>query len=112
MRVADVGGRIPGHWGSEEADARAAFQKGESTLTQVASRLGIPLEDLVNANPQIANPNGLTAGMEVRIPSSTQGGRAAGSAESDVPDPNIATSKRMENSLEAAAMRTMLSSPM
>ena len=112
MRVADAGGLIPGQWGSEGADATTAVQNGESTLTQVASRLGIPLDDLVNANPQIANPNGLTPGMEVRVPSSTQGGPAAGSAESDAPDPNIATSKRMENSLEASAMRTLLSSPM
>ena len=95
MRVADAGGLIPGQWGSEGADASTAVQNGESTLTQVASRLGIPLEDLVNANPQIANPNGLTAGMEVRIPLSAQGGRAAGSVESDAPDPNIATSKRI-----------------
>jgi len=41
---------------------------GETTLPQVAQRLGMDKDALLQANPQISDPNHLMVGQEVRLP--------------------------------------------
>jgi len=82
----------------------------ETTLSLVASRLGVSAEDLQKANPQIADPNQLTAGAELRLPASVVEGAATGR---DTDSAASAASKRMEGNLDAAVMRASLgASPM
>lgn len=49
----------------------ATVQLGEQTMGQVASRLGIPLDQLQQANPNITDPSNLKAGQEIQLPSNT-----------------------------------------
>lgn len=112
MRV-DTTGAVPEGWSSQDGDVTTtAVGSGENTLSQVAARLGVAPEDLQKANPQIANPNALTLGLEIRIPPPTTGNPPASSATDGAPgtDAASAASKRMEGNLDAAAMRAMLSS--
>lgn len=41
------------------------------TLTGIALQLGIPLEDLIAANPHVRNPNRVQAGQWIRVPGSS-----------------------------------------
>jgi LysM repeat protein len=50
-----------------ECPAEYALQSGE-TLGEIARRCAIPLESLLAANPQIANPNRVYAGQAISIP--------------------------------------------
>ncbi len=112
MRVGATGS-APGGWSGQEGDvATTAVGSGESTLTQVAARLGIAPDDLQTANPQITNPNALTPGLEIRIPPPTTGDASAGSAAGEAAGGGAGSvaSKRMERDLDSAAMRGMLSS--
>ncbi len=47
----------------------ATVRLGENTLPQVAERLGVDADLLLQANPQITNPNRLSVGQEIRLPS-------------------------------------------
>ncbi|MGO4537470.1 LysM peptidoglycan-binding domain-containing protein [Paenibacillus sp. 2TAB19] len=38
------------------------------TLWKIAQRYNVPLAKLINANPQISNPNNIWMGLEIRIP--------------------------------------------
>jgi len=94
-------------WESSPDPATVTQARGdETTLSLVASRLGVSPEDLQKANPQIADPNQLTPGAELRIPTSVVDGSAA-SADTD--SAASAASKRMEGNLDAALMRASLS---
>jgi len=53
---------------------------GETTLSQVAARLGVDPNSLLQANPQISDPAKLTVGQEVRLPT----GQAS---QTPAPDP-------------------------
>jgi hypothetical protein len=48
-------------------DKATTVQKGEKTLAQIAKRLGVPEEDLIAANPDIADPRNLKVGRRVRF---------------------------------------------
>jgi LysM repeat protein len=54
-------------WESTPDPSVTQVRSGE-TLSEVASRLGVSPEDLQKANPQISDPNNLTPGSEIRIP--------------------------------------------
>lgn len=106
-------GLVPGGWSNQDAEVTTtAVRSGESTLSEVALRLGVAPEDLQSANPQIANPNRLTPGLEVRIPPPATNHAPAASATDETPADSAASaaSKGMESNLDAAAMRAMLSS--
>ncbi len=111
MRV-DTSGSMPvGPSGQDGESATTTVRAGESTLSQLAARLGVSPEDLQKANPQIGNPQSLTAGQEIKLPSSTGGGPAAGGAGGEIPADSAAAAagKRMESSIDGIGMKAMLS---
>jgi len=114
MRVVNTGGSTPADWGGQDADTTTtAVRGGEGTLAQVASRLGVDVSDLQQANPQIANPNKLIPGQEIRIPSLSTGGSPGGGATNETSDDGAAAAgtdagKRMESSLGGSVMRALL----
>src|SRR5438309_1581915 len=117
MKILNTGDSIPAALGGHNADSStAAVRSGEGTLSQVASRLGVDLDDLCRANPQIANPNSLTPGQEIRIPATATGGPPASNATDGTSDEGAAggvptdASKRMESRLDAAVMRVLINS--
>src|SRR5262249_37737959 len=86
---------------------------GENTLAQVAERLNMDLDDLRNANPQVADPNSLNAGQEIRLPRPglcTPAGIPPASTTGDVADRTFApdVSKRMDTKLDGNVMRALL----
>jgi len=71
------------------------------------------VQDLADANPQIGDPNNLTPGQEIRLPTTNTGGGPATTVTDDLADTSANTftpgaGKRMEGSLEGSAMRAML----
>src|SRR5215467_11631747 len=48
----------------------ATVQSGESTLSEVAKRLGVDLESLLQANPGLSESSKLQPGQDVRVPPS------------------------------------------
>src|SRR5579864_3867441 len=91
-------------------DGSTLVRSGENTLADVASRLGVSVEDLKNANPQLAGLNELSAGTEVRLPEGkTDKGNTTGDVDKDKQTKtDSGASKRMEGNLDAAAMRGIL----
>ena len=112
MRVGDNASSISDGWSGQGTDATSTtVGSSESTLSQVAVRLGVKPEDLLKANPQLANASGLTPGMEIRIPPPGTGTSDAVSETLENPADSAASAagKRMEGNLDAAVMRSMLS---
>lgn len=110
MRV-NTTGSAPAGWGGQDADAgTTTVSGGESSLAQVASRLGINLQDLQNANPQITNPNALSPGLEIHLPKTMTGDASAKAMPEQLPaDAAPApTSGRMDSSVDGLAMKAML----
>jgi len=94
-------------WGDTPDPATMTeVRSDETSLSAVASRLGVSAEELQKANPQIADPKQLTAGTELRVPAPAVMSLAA-SADAD--SAASAVSKRMEGNLDAALMRASLS---
>jgi hypothetical protein len=58
--------------GPDPFDRVATVRKGETTLKQVAERLGLTEEALRKANPHIKNPNELKAGQDICLPEGTR----------------------------------------
>jgi hypothetical protein len=110
MRI--EGGTATAGWGDQDQEpSTTTVQLGESTLSQVAARLGIPGEDLKNANPQITNANGLTLGLEVRIPALNSAVAGRTDAAQEVPADSSAqsSSKRMESNADSIIAKAALS---
>jgi len=103
-----IGGNtnLAADWGDYQ-DPSTTQARANETLAQVASRVGVSLTDLQNANPQITDPNKLMPGSEIRIPAQPAD---VSSASESTPAPVNATSRHVESSLEANAMRSLLSS--
>jgi LysM domain len=104
-------GILSGGWGDQtSADSTTTVSLGESTLAQVATRLGISAEALQAANPQIANPNALTAGMELKIPAGSAPELSQKFATQESPaDASLSSgSKRMERDFDSLQMKAML----
>ena len=60
-------------------DGSITVERGD-TLSQIASDAGVSLQALIQANPQIANPNRIYPGDRIRIPAAATGGTAGGDA--------------------------------
>jgi LysM repeat protein len=61
--------------------------KKNETLSRIATAHGITLAELLAANPQIKNPNKITEGQQITIPTPSGGppSQAAGSASPSAP---------------------------
>ncbi|MCW5569332.1 MAG: LysM peptidoglycan-binding domain-containing protein, partial [Dokdonella sp.] len=76
---------LPGSASSAPASTHTV-QRGD-TLSGIAQQHGVSLSSLIAANPQIANPNLIHPGQEVRIP----GGVTSGGGRVDGPSPTSPT---------------------
>jgi hypothetical protein len=103
-------GTLSSGWGDQTgAGLRTTVSLGESTMAQVASRLGVSAEALQSANPQITNPNALTAGMELKIPTGSGADVSPKNVRQEpTPDGSLAAAKRMERDLDTLQMKAML----
>jgi hypothetical protein len=109
MRV-DTTGSLGTGWANQNTDASSTtVSNSETTMAQVAARLGVSPEALQNANPQI-NPNALTAGLELRLPQAGSESSQSNTATQELPaDASMSSaSKRMESDLNTMQMRAML----
>ena len=71
MAINSVGGTGAAGYGgsSPENEAVATVRVGENTVSDVAGRLGLEVHTLLQANPQIKDPNQkLNAGQDIRLP--------------------------------------------
>jgi LysM repeat protein len=86
--------------------------KSGDTLKQIADDQNVDVSDLLAANPQIGDPDHLSAGMEIHIPPRTSGGKSVRPKEDDERNgkTSSAAAKRAEASLDSIAMRGLLSS--
>jgi ankyrin repeat protein len=75
-RVADAGWAAYGRLDQPDTQV-ATVQSGETTLKEVAKRLNLDLSSLIQANPQIQDPNSLKAGQDVRMPETPAPAQAA-----------------------------------
>ncbi len=60
-----------------DRDGSTIVERGD-TLSQIASEAGVSLRALIQAHPQIANPNLIYPGDRIRIPTAVSGGRCIG----------------------------------
>jgi hypothetical protein len=100
--------------GVDSSEETTLVQVGETSLAQVAQRLQLDANDLLAANPRIANPNSLTPGQEIRKPGTAKGDLSTkvdttgSSNDAGSRDLTTNASKQMESSIDSAAMRTLL----
>ena len=76
MPINSVGGPgAAGYGGSTpENEAVATVRMGENTVSDVAGRLGLDVNTMLQANPQIKDPNQkLNAGQELNLPQDPAG---------------------------------------
>jgi morphogenetic protein associated with SpoVID len=72
MPVGNVAPQPGGGWSRSAGGETATVVAGE-TANQLASRLGVPVQDLLQANPQITDPNRLPGGLQVHVPPRSDG---------------------------------------
>ena len=81
------GGSSAPYAGSYKGDMSYAgpikVAKGD-TLSTIASRYGVSIQDLMKANPQIVDPNRIKAGAELRVPENAPGLSSKGDENSDL----------------------------
>ena len=111
MRIENTG--VTAGWAGQGGDDATSVRADESNLSQVADRLGLPVQNLADANPQIGDPNNLMPGQEIRLPATNTGGGPAPNVTDGVADTSANTStpdagKRLDSSLDGAVMRAML----
>src|SRR5262245_12740272 len=56
----------------QEGNEVATVQAGETRLADVAARIGVDEQSLLQANPQIQDPSHLKAGQDIRLPSGSK----------------------------------------
>jgi len=97
-------------WGGTPDSGSTQVHPGEN-LSQIAARVGASLPDLQAANPQIADPNQLTPGSEIRIPTQAQApeNSAAPATGGSIEAGTSNVSKQLESQFESGMMRSMLS---
>jgi len=105
MGVQSITSTSAADWNTTSTDdgAIVTVRQGED-LTQVADRLGVSKDDLLQANPQLANLDKLSVGMELRIPLRESSGR---------PDDDAAVPpavNRPETRIDGSAMRAVIDS--
>src|SRR5512143_2431857 len=82
MAIRNITPQSSDDWSNQPTGDRTNVRADEHSAAQVAARLGVLLDDLLAANPQIANPDKLTAGLEIHIPPRpADGGASTGAAE-------------------------------
>jgi len=94
---------------SDSGDEIATVRQGETTLAQVAERLGVSEDDLLRANPQLANLPKLSAGMDVRVPARSDKGAPGTDGNSEEP-PATSSSSMSDRRTEASVMKAYLNS--
>ena len=67
MRITAGIGQVETESGDSSHSEITTVRQSESTLNDVANRLGVSLESLQRANPQV-NPNALKAGQDICLP--------------------------------------------
>jgi uncharacterized protein len=85
----------------------ATVQSSETQLAEVAQRLGIPLESLIAANPQI-DPNKIQGGQELKLPELPKESEAPTPARTSDSSSSGAQSKLAEQSLGGMAVKAHL----
>jgi len=66
LRLGDLGGEAQHK--PKEIEKSPTVQLGENSLSQVAARLGIEKDHLLQANPHIKDPSNLKVGQEIHVP--------------------------------------------
>ena len=74
-------GSAPGQPVPTGAQNTATVRKGEKSLADVSKRTGVSEESLKQINPQIKDPNKLSAGQEVKLPTAIPAKSAAATKE-------------------------------
>jgi hypothetical protein len=67
-RVDATRGSTPGAAGSFNPETTTTVKLDEKDLGQVANRLGVAKQDLLQANPQINDPSKLVPGQDILLP--------------------------------------------
>jgi predicted negative regulator of RcsB-dependent stress response len=97
--------RSQGDSGSEIATVR----QGETTPAQVAERLGVSTDELLRANPQLADLDQLSAGMDVCVPAgSDKEASGTGIGSANAPQPSLPSIS--ERRTDASVMKAFLNS--
>lgn len=78
-------GSAPGQPAPTGAQNTATVRKGENSLADVSKRTGVSEESLKQINPQIKDPNKLSAGQEVKLPTAMPAKSAAATKENKSP---------------------------
>jgi len=97
---------------SSQQTGVAYVQNGENQISDLAARLGVSAQALLQANPQLTNPNQLSAGQEIHLPqvlgqdAGPASGLTSGSAPS-TPPPSF-PGKQFEAGLDNSAMKALL----
>jgi putative chitinase len=71
------GGENPGTGGTYTVRAG-------DTLSGIAARHGVSLNDLLSANPQISNPNNIQVGQQINLPAGATGGSSGTVGDADI----------------------------
>jgi LysM repeat protein len=119
-RVDNTGGLGPMRAGSNsQPENTATVQAGETKLADVATRLGVSLKALLDANPQLKDPNSLKAGQDLRLPqvlkqAPTPPPMDAPLADDTGADPAVPQYKNWmsDSTLDGSVMRANLNSKM
>src|SRR5690242_18601015 len=86
-------GALPGNLPAGEQRVCATVQVGESSISQVAQRLGCDPTSLLHANPHLTDPADLKAGQELNLPDLHPAEIIAeGNAAENKPEANLAPS--------------------
>ena len=97
MKISSNAGLAP-DWENSQ-DPGLTQVRARETLASIASRLGVSLQDLQKANPQLGEAGQLAPGSDIRIPA---GGRDDAAEPDQTPRPASAGSSYMEGNLEAS----------
>jgi hypothetical protein len=95
-------------------DSNADFvYPGETSLSDVANRLGVSLDSLVKANPQIKDPNNVTPGQEIQRPPTPPPVPMRDSGDSSqVPAKSGLTPRPLGDTIAVSAIRAQLDASM
>jgi len=67
--VSEIAGQVPGP--PQNCEGQLYTVKASNTLFSIANRFGVTVRQIVDANPQISNPNIIFVGQEICIPIGT-----------------------------------------
>src|SRR5215813_3293655 len=73
MTIHNVGSQNSSTWTGRPPAADRIFVDSDTTVAQLAARLGISVADLLRANPHLAGRDRLSAGAEINLPEPLSG---------------------------------------